>query len=269
MKLGMDSTAIAQPQTGLHEPLYPSLTLSEIQQNYQVLHHKLRIPEVAYNIYHTFYDTLKLLPDIEITNCICLGLGTLTGVEGQRLSALEIIGRENSLHQLVVLTMLLDTDLLGARHAVRDLWIQDPEFSETDHVFLESLGFIVLKHPKALEKITSNTFVFAPCVSYYLTVEVLTACHPALYMGNRLDHLVKQLSVTVAKHSLDPLPLMVLETLTRFRDASRLVPFPVLEEDSPLSWTRITGIHWLRKEGEGGTLGEYCEQEERMIHQES
>ena len=264
----MDSTAIAQSQNAPHEPSYHSLSLSEIQENYQALYHKLRGSDVSYKMYHTFFDKLNLLPDIEITNCVCLGLGSFTGVEGQRLSASDVEEREDSLHQLVVLTMILDTDLLGARHAVRNVWFQEPVFSQTDDIFLESLGFTVVQHPKALEKITSNTFVFAPRVPYYLTVRVFTACHPALYIGNRLDQLVKQLSGTVAKHSLDPLPLMVLETLTRFRGASRLVPLPVLE-DSPFGWTRITGIHWLRKEGEGGTLGEYCEQEEGVICQEN
>ena len=97
---------------------------------------------------------------------------------------------------------------------------------------------------------------------------VFTACHPALYIGNRLDYLVQQLSVTVEKHSLDPLHLMVLETLKRFKDASRLVPLPVLE-DSPFSWTRVTGIHWLRKEGEGETPAEHGEHEEGLNCQES
>lgn len=184
------------------------------------------------------------------------------------MSASDVADRENSLHQLVVLTMILDTDLLGARHAVRNVLFQDPVFSQTDDIFLESLGFTVVQFPMILEKITSNTIVFAPRVPYYLTVGVFTACHPALYIGNRLDYLVKQLSETVARHSLDPLHLMVLETLTRFKDASWLVPLPVLE-DSPYSWTRVTGIHWLRKGGEGETPAEHGEQEEGLNCQES
>lgn len=264
----MDSTAIAQSQTAPHEPSYHSLSLSEIQENYQALHHKLRGSEVAYNMYQIFHDKLNLLQDIEITNCVCLGLGSFTGVEGQRLSALDVADRENSLHQLVVLTMILDTGFLGAKHNVRNAWFQEPDLSQTDEIFLKGLGFTVLHFPMILEKITSNTFVFAPRVPYYLTVGVFTACHPVLYIGNRLDQLVKQLSGTVARHSLDPLPLMVLETLTRFKDASRLVPLPVLE-DSPFSWTRVTGIHWLQKEGEGRTSAEPSEQEEGLNCQES
>ena len=264
----MESTAIAQAQTAPHEPPYHSLSLSEIQENYQALHEKLRGSDVAYTMYHTFHDKLSLLPDIEITNCVCLGLGSLTGVEGQRLSALDVERREDSLHQLVVLTMILDTDLLGAKHAIRNAWFQEPSFSQTDEIFLKGLGFTALQFPTAMEKITSNTFLFAPRVSYYLILEVFTACHPALYIGNRLDQLVKQLSGTVATHSLDPLPLMVLETMTRFKDASRMAPLPVLE-DSPYSWTRVTGIHWLRKEGEGGTPAEHSEQEGGLNCQES
>ena len=219
-------------------------------------------------MYHTFHDKLNLLPDIEIANCVCIGLGSFTGVEGQRLSASDVADRENSIHQLVVLTMILDTDLLGARHAVRNAWFHDPVFSQTDDIFLESLGFTVVQFPMILEKITLNTIVFAPRVPYYLTVGVFIACHPALYIGNRLDYLVKQLSETVARHSLDPLHLMVLETLTRFKDASWLVPLPVLE-DSPYSWTRVTGIHWLRKGREEGTPAEHGEQEEGLNCQEN
>ena len=213
----MDSTAIAPSQTALHEPSYHSLSLSEIEENYQALHNKLSSSDVSYNMYYIFHDKLNLLPDIEITNCVCLGLGTLTGVEGQRLSALDVACREASLHQLVVLKMILDTDLLGAKHAIRNAWFQEPSFSQTDKIFLKGLGFIALQFPTAREKITSDTFLFAPRVSYYVIMEVFTACHPALYIGNRLDQLVKQLSGTVATHSLDPLPLMVLETLTRFK----------------------------------------------------
>ena len=264
----MDSTATAQSQNAPHEPSYHSLSLSEIQENYQALYNRLKGSDVFYKMYHTFNDKLDLLPEIEITNCVCLGLGSFTGVEGQTLSAEDVADRENSLHQLVILTMILDPDLLGAKHTVRTSWFQEPGLSQTDEIFLNGVGFTALQFPTALEKITSTTFVFAPRVPYYLTVGVFTACHPALYIGNRLDYLVQQLSVTVEKHSLDPLPLMVLETLTRFKDASRLVPLPVLE-DSPYSWTRVTGIHWLREGGEGGTPAEHDEQEEGLNCQES
>ncbi len=261
----MNSGAKAQSTTA---PSYHTLSLSQLRENYRALHHKLEGSDVPYKMYHTFHDKLSLLPYIEITNCLCLGIGSLTGIEGQRTSALDVEARDNSLHQLVILTMILETDLLGARHTIRNVWFQDLSFTETDEIFLESLGFTALQFPTALEKITSNTFVFAPRVPYFLTAGVFTACHPALYIGNRLDYLVKQLSGTVGKHPLDPLPLMVLETLTRFRDASLLVPLPVLE-DSPYSWTRVTGIHWLRNEGEGGTAAEHSEQEEVSNYQES
>ena len=264
----MDSGAKAQPTTTPHESSYHPLSLSQLRENYRALHHKLRGSAVPYKMYHTFHDKLSLLPYIKITSCICLGLGSLTGVEGRRLSALDVEDRDVSLHQLVILTMILDTDLLGARHTVRNVWFQEPVFSKTDEIFLEGLGFTALQFPTAMEKITSNTFVFAPRVPYFLTAGVFTACHPALYIGNRLDYLVKQLSGTVAKHSLDPSPLMVLGSLTRFRDASLLVPLPVLE-DSPHSWTRVTGIHWLRKEGERGTAAELSEQDEGSDGQES
>ena len=264
----MDSTATAQPQNAPHEPSYHSLSLSELQGNYQALYHELKGSDVYYKMYHIFNDKLNLLPKIEITNCVCLGLGSFTGVEGQRLSAEDVANREDSLHQLVILTMILDPDLLGAKHTVRNSWFQEPGLSQTDEVFLNGLGFSTLQFPTALEKITSTTFVFAPRVPYYLTVGVFTACHPALYIGNRLDYLVQQLSVTVEKHSLDPLHLMVLATLTRFKDASWLVPLPVLSH-SPFSWTRVTGVHWLRNKGEGEAPGEHGEQEEGLKCQES
>ena len=264
----MDSTATAQSQNAPHEPSYHSLSLSEIQENYQALYHELKGSDVSHKLYQTFNDKVDLFPDIEITNCVCLGLGSFTGEEGQRLSAEDVANRENSLHQLVILTLILDPDCLGAKHTVQNLWFQEPGLSQIDENFLKSLGFTTLQFPTALEKITSTTFVFAPRVPYYLTVAVFSACHPAVYIGNRLDYLVQQLSVTAEKHSLDPVPLMVLETLTRFKDASRLVPLPVLE-DSPYSWTRVTGIHWLRKEGEGETPAEHGEQEEGLNCQES
>ena len=264
----MDSPATAQLQDVPHEPSYHSLSLSETQENYQALYHNLKRSGISSKLYHTFNDTLSLLPAIEITNCVCLGLGSFTGAEGQRLSAEDVADRENSLHQLVILTMILGPDHLGAKNNVRKSWFQDPGISQTDEVFLNGLGFTALQFPAALEKITPTTFVFAPRVPYYLTVGVFTACHPALYIGNRLDYLVQQLSVTVEKHSLDPLPLMVLEALRRFKDASRLVPLPALE-DSPFSWTRVTGIHWLRKEGEGETSAEHGEQEEGLKIQDS
>ena len=247
-KISMDTTAIAQSQNAPHEPSYHPLSLSELQEKYQALYHKLRGSDVSYKMYQTFYDKLSLLPDIEMTNCVCLGLGSLTGLEEQRLSVEDVEKREDSLHQLVVLTMILDTDLLGARHAVRDVWLQDPEFSETDHIFLESLGFTVIQHPKALEKITSNTFVSAPRVHPIIIAMVFITCHPALYIGNCLDRWIEMLSPD------DAFP--VLETLTCYQDASRLVLFPVLE-DSPYSWTRVTGIYWLRKEGEGWAPAEH------------
>ena len=116
----MDSPATAQSQTAPYEPSYRSLSLSEIQENYQALYHKLKGSDVFYKMYHTFYDKLNLLPDIEMTNYVYLGLGSFTAVERQRLSAEDVANRENSLHQLVILTMILDPDLLGAKHTVRN-----------------------------------------------------------------------------------------------------------------------------------------------------
>ena len=106
------------------------------------------IPALA----ETFEAKLQLFPNIEITRCVWLGLGSLSE------AIFRYILRDDPIQQLRFWTILLE--LLGKQNSVKEVFFQEPDFNNADLALLRSYGYTVVKTPFAI--INSNTFVFAP-----------------------------------------------------------------------------------------------------------
>lgn len=141
--------------------------------------------------------------NILISQCICLGLGSMTaGSESSSyelaalLSILEILGINAREPRRKPCSIPHDLSPLGGRpranpgnppgktHQIQEIIFQDPIFTPLDQTVLKSLGYTVVETPHAFSKLNDTTFLFAPhleCLHYATALEVAT---PALSVGS-------------------------------------------------------------------------------------
>lgn len=55
-----------------------------------------------------------------------------------------------------------------------------------DKGLLSSRGITVLKHPEAMNLVSSSSFVYAPNLEWAVTQDLLEAASPSVYIGNDL-----------------------------------------------------------------------------------
>ncbi len=168
-----------------------------------------------------------------LTQCICLGLGPFaTNLPHSTHSNI-------SLHQLAVLTTILGN--LKDKHCIQQVYFQDPDFSDADKMFLQSLGYTVLENPAACEKMSTGTFLFAPFLPDYVAAGALTVAFPGLYMGNSPARYLAGLSV----RGLFPKETGIEDPdiFRRFQDS--VVDGEALPSFDQQRWTPGTTVHWL------------------------
>lgn len=66
--------------------------------------------------------------------------------------------------------------------------MQDPHFSDLDQLFLQSLGYAVVRDPEAFSHIDSRSLVYAIHCERPIYVKVWEGAWPALLIGNSLQH---------------------------------------------------------------------------------
>ncbi|CAD6566903.1 MAG: hypothetical protein ASARMPRED_000191 [Alectoria sarmentosa] len=111
--------------------------------------------------------------NVAVTQCICLGLGSMT------------TGSESSSYELAALISILG--ILGKRHHIRDVIFQDPIFNSLDETILQSLGYTVVKTPDAFSKLNNTTFLFAPHLECFHYATALGIATPVLSIGSDLQ----------------------------------------------------------------------------------
>ena len=167
-------------------------------------------------------DTI-LASDIEITSCVCLGLGSLTGGKFP----------ETGFFELAALVTILE--FLNEKHNISTVYVQDPVFNSLDEEFLCSQGYIVVPNPVGLAKIDQTTFVFAPHLEWPVYCTALQNTFPCLCIGNDiceyLDSPLKAAS-TEAKS--------VFQTLV---ETHQSIAMPDFDRSS---WCESTKIYWRR-----------------------
>jgi hypothetical protein len=71
----------------------------------------------------------------------------------------------------------------GTKHAIDNIYFQDPVFNALDRAFLLSRGYKILHTPESETHLTENTFVFTPGTEWNVCLSPInTPSPPALYI---------------------------------------------------------------------------------------
>ena len=167
-------------------------------------------------------DTI-IASGIEITSCVCLGLGSLTG------------GRfpETSFFELAALVTILE--FFNEKHKISTVYVQDPVFNLLDEEFLCSLGYIVVPDPVAFAKIDKATFLFAPHLEWPVYNTALQNAYPSVCIGNDIQEYLDS-----------PLRAESMEARSIFQafvDRYQPIDMPHFDRSS---WCESTKIYWRR-----------------------
>jgi len=87
---------------------------------------------------------------------------------------------DRATEQSIVLVRILT--VMGKRHVIRDIYLQDPTCTEIEKQLIQSLGFTVLRTTEALSKKPPTTFAFVPCANMPL-LDIFEKCHAVMYFG--------------------------------------------------------------------------------------
>ena len=196
------------------------------------------IPALA----ETFEAKLQLFPNIEITRCVCLGLGSLSE------AMFRYIPRDDPIQQLRFLTILLE--LLGKQDSVEEVFFQEPDFNNAYLALLRSCGYTVVKTPFAF--INSNMFVFAPCLDYNINARIFENGYPALYIGNLFEEMISKMRYEEFS-GRDRSHVLPDEVMDRWMDATLAERMPMLKEGEGVYYFEI---RWQRRIGKESTLSE-------------
>lgn len=144
--------------------------------------------------------------NLVITQCVCLGLGSLTA--GSESSSYELAALVSILEILGTLLLMplekehkpqfsaplsastplpkLTQISTGKKHHIRDIIFQDPVFNALDRSVLQGLGYTVVEIPDALAKLNGTTFLFAPHLECCHYATALGTATPVLSVGSDL-----------------------------------------------------------------------------------
>jgi SRR1 len=123
------------------------------------------------------FDSQISSQDLAITDCICFGLSTPTGL------IQPVADRRNvSMYQLAAFKSVIDilTEKQGERPQA---FAQEPRFNTLDKHLLAHLDITVVDHPAAFHLLTPTTFAFCPCAEQFVVRGTLSRS-PASYLGS-------------------------------------------------------------------------------------
>ena len=164
-----------------------------------------------------------LASDIEITSCVCLGLGSLTGGKLP----------ETSFFELATLVTVLEA--LNEKHNISTVYVQDPVFNLLDEEFLCSLGYLVVPNPVGFTKIDQNTFLFAPHLEWPVYSNALQNTFPRLCIGN-----------DIREYLDSPLKAASTEAKGVFQTFVEMHQSIAMPDFDRSSWCQSTKIYWRR-----------------------
>ena len=166
------------PKNRFYSPKTRYLSPEELSEAFQRCITDLEQPER----HQALKDTFEHDHRTNITQCICLGLGSFSRIPAYAKRNPVKRRPTRSLHQLAVLKIILR--ILANKHQIQNLYFQDPIFTDAESDFLQSLGHTVLHDPAASQKMTPSTFLFAPFLAVDVAAATLAVAYPALSVGN-------------------------------------------------------------------------------------
>lgn len=163
--------------------------------------------------------------NILISQCICLGLGSMTA------------GSESSSYELAALLSMLE--ILGKTHPIQEIILQDPIFTPLDQTILKTLGYTVVETPCAFSKLNDTTFLFAPHLERLHYATALEVATPELSVGSDVqiyvDGLLSSLAETTKEGSCQIFQNFVAKTNSRQMPNFERTP-----------WCESTCIFWKK-----------------------
>lgn len=113
--------------------------------------------------------------DIEVTEVICVGLGSIDRDDSDRTS---------SIGQLAALACCID--VVKSKHTISNVYFQDPSFRLRDIELLKMLGFSILFDNAAHMLIKATTFLFSAYCPWSEVLCLFSHVKPALFLSSDL-----------------------------------------------------------------------------------
>ena len=213
------------PSSTGHENLSPTaiprgLTIHDVSASFEK-HMRIWKDSSCLQKLRAIFQNSVLASNIKITNCVCLGLGSFTGGKFP----------ETSFFELAALASILE--ILGEKHEIKRVYVQDPIFNSLDEIFLRGLGYNIVSTPEGFTKIDESTLLFAPHLEWPVYYTALQNVSPSLCIGNNMQ---EYLGSPFEKTSAE-----ARGVFRDFVDKYSSSPMPDFERSS---WCESTNIYW-------------------------
>ncbi len=225
---------------------FQSLTLEEVWLQFHRSVEEWEDSTCPQVLSRMFAQEQHLFPNVVITQCVCIALGTFSRVliprEDDRLYSDEA---NSPMRQLVALNKMLE--LLRTTHSITDVYFQDPLFNDVETTFLTRLGYKVLQDPQARDKITNTTFLFAPHCEHSIAAKHLLKCFPAFYIGNDPEQILQKdrrcQEAGKSSYFAAYLDIPIADTFSRFAEATSVTK--LYRKQNPM-WQGDFTVRWLK-----------------------
>ena len=131
-------------------PRRKTLSLDEVEEDFTMVHKEIEKDWIQ-TLGDCFERKFRMFEDTKFTQCVCLGLGSLSNHHPYDPWP------KNPLHLPIFLMILVG--LLRKKHNIQDIYFQDPRFTAVDISFLRSQEYHVLDDARAFDIIDSSTLI--------------------------------------------------------------------------------------------------------------
>ncbi|KAF2454088.1 hypothetical protein BDY21DRAFT_112223 [Lineolata rhizophorae] len=131
------------------------------------------------------------------------------------------------------------------------LYAQEPDYFPLDEEFLASFDVIVLKHPAAVDVVSSVTFLFCPFVPWKLMLLFLERGDPSLYIGTNVSELLETMEHVWRAEAAETSGVALTDeigtgSLDDYRSAARRFLTGRKEYSVPRSDLNVPALHGLK-----------------------
>lgn len=176
-------------------PIPRDASIETLSEQHRTLQEYWRASPESHSFKELFIKVILKQQKLKVSSGMCLGLGSLTadregkphgkGIENASLcqlvafeACIELL-REYFTTQSSERTLML----VGTKHAIGDIYFQDPAFNALDRAFLLSRDYIILRTPESETHVTESTFVFTPGTEWIVCLSPInTPSPPVLYI---------------------------------------------------------------------------------------
>lgn len=176
-------------------PIPRDASMETLSEQHRILQEYWRGSPESHSFTELIIKVILKQEKLKVSSGMCLGLGSLTA---DREGKPHGKGMENcSLCQLVAFEACIELlreyftarsskrtlMLAGTKHAIGDIYFQDPAFNALDRAFLLSRGYMILHTPESETHVAESTFVFAPGTEWDVCLSPInTPSSPVLYI---------------------------------------------------------------------------------------